>query len=161
MSQPKSDNAMRMTGWIFIALWLFHGLFSYLFFGTKGLAYADTDSPSGISYVQDLHSSGSNDSITIEVGVVFAIAAIGWGILRIKRAFRLIDLAVHGLLLSLQTLLVATIEIGSIVDTLVLDKNHVLMLWVISYSALSVFLAAASWEIWKQTSEMKRMRGNN
>ena len=26
----------------------------------------------------------SNDSITIEVGVVFAIAAIGWGVLRIN-----------------------------------------------------------------------------
>ena len=145
---------MRKTKWIFLVLWLFHGLFSYLFSDTKGLAYADADSPSGISYVQNLQSSGSNDGITIEIGVVFAIVPIGWGVLRLKRAFGLVDLAVHGLFFSLQTLLIATIEIGSIIDTLVLDKNLVLMLWVISYSALSVSLAASFWE-WCKNRRIK------
>jgi hypothetical protein len=117
------------------------GVFSYLFLDTKGLAYADLDSPSKLSYVKDLKSSGNNDNIAIELGAVFAIVAVGWGLLRLKKPLGWIDLAVQGLLLLLQTVYLATIEVGSIIDTLVLDKNLVFWLWTIFYLTLVILLA--------------------
>lgn len=126
---------------LLLMFWILHGVFSYLFFDTSGLVYIDRDSPLGFSYVEDLHSSGGNDNISIETGIVFSIFGALFSILRFGKAFGVIDLGFHGVLLFFQAVLVVTIEVGSIVHTILDAKNIVLLFWMISYLSLcAIFL---------------------
>lgn len=119
-----------------LVLWLVYGVLSYLFTTTKGLAYRDANKSAGISLVRDMQSSGGNDNICIELGIVFACMAFIWGMLRIKTNFKLADIAVYSALLVLQALFILSIEMGSIVDTVLYGRNFVLALWVIIYFML-------------------------
>jgi len=125
-----------VIGRIIIILWLLLAVFSYLFFYTQGLAYSDSDSVSGISYVNELQSSGGDDNICIEIGVAFAIIALLWGFLRYRAQSGLADFTINAVLIGLQMLYILSIEAGSVIDTIVLGKNFILMLWVLTYAAL-------------------------
>lgn len=129
-------QAPRTVGRILLLLWFMHGMFSYLFTTTKGLAYSDADSVTGISYVRELQSSGGDDNICMGLGIVFAGIALFWGVLRLKTRFGVTDFTINTVLIGLQTLFLLTMEMGSVVDTIVLGKNVVLVLWMLTYIAL-------------------------
>ncbi len=134
-------KALRVFRMAILLLWAFHGGLSYLFVHTRGLAYSDADAPGGIAYVRDLHSSGGNDNISIEMGVVFAGLAIAWAAARAKAEFGVADLVANGILLGLQGAYLMAIEVGSLFTTVVLARNVLVGLWAGTFVALWVCLA--------------------
>lgn len=127
--------APRTVVRLILLLWVMHGVLSYLFTHTHGLVYLNADSASGISLVSELESSGGNDNICIEIGVVFAAIAVVWGGLRIKTQFGLADLGVNFVLVGLQALYILSIEVGSVLETVV-SGNSVLTIWLLCYVTL-------------------------
>jgi hypothetical protein len=117
-------------------LWLLLGVLSVLFGATDGLAYSDGGTPPRLSHARELYSSGSDDDVCIQIGVNFALLALVWGGLRRKVRHGVADLIVHALLLGLQMLYLMLIEVGSITETVVLDRNVVLALWMGAYGGL-------------------------
>jgi hypothetical protein len=135
-----SRNISRAST-LFLVLWLVHGVASYLFSNSNGLAYGDLDAVSRIGYVKNLKSTGNNDNIAIEIGVAFAVLGVAWALIRLRKPFRWFDWTAQCVLWLLQTLYLISIEVGSIRDSLIVDRNMVLLLWMTSYSALLIALA--------------------
>lgn len=129
------ESSRRLKTAMF-ALWLLLGLLSYGFGETRGFAYRAGTTE--LAYVNALQSSGGNDGVVIEVGVGLALLALLWGALRIKSHFGRADLVVHGILVGIQAVFLALIEQGSISETVFLDHNLVLALWLSLYLSLLV-----------------------
>ena len=127
------DSAQNLR-LVSLGLWLLFGLLSYSFSETGGLAYSI--GPSELAYVRELESSGSDDGIGIEMGVLCAGAALIWGAFRFRSRFGFADLLLQGVLLTVQAAYLAAIEVGSVFDTVVRDRNVVLALWLVVYFAL-------------------------
>jgi hypothetical protein len=144
-----------------LVLWLCVGATSYAFGRSRGLAYRDADAPSGIGHVRELHSSGGNDDIGIEVGVVLAAVGVLWALVRRGRPFARSDLVAHAVLMSVQILYVLALEVGSIADTVVLDRNVVLALWTVSYAMLFVCLLAGLATLNRSTRRPGTPKENN
>jgi hypothetical protein len=122
-------------------LWVLLGALSYAFSRTEGLAYDGAGLP--LAHVRDLRSSGSEDDLCIEVGVVLAGAALLWGGLRSRRPFGLADVAGHAVLLGVQVAYLVAIEAGSVQLTIVRDRNWVLAAWLATFAALAGGIALA------------------
>lgn len=133
-------QAPRTTRNLVLACWFLVAVFSFLFMTTRGLAYRDGKTPTSISHVSELLSSGGNDDFAIAAGAVFAVVALLWGVVRLKSGFSLTGLAVHASLVIMQAVSMKTIEVGSVFDTVVYDRNIVLALWVLSYAGLCIAL---------------------
>lgn len=103
---------------------------------TAGLAYSDPGIP--ITHVTELQSSGSNDDLCIEMGVVFGLVAVLWGVLRIKRRFGGADVAVNAALVAAQIVYLVAIDAGSISQTIARDRNLVLAAWLVTFEALAI-----------------------
>lgn len=128
---------------VLLVVWVVYGALSEVFTLTRGLAYLDTDRRSGLAYVAELQSSGGNDNICIEIGVVFSVVGALWAVLRRNRGFGLRDFALNVVLVVLQGVYLAAVEMGSVWTTVVQDRNFVLALWVILYGVLVVLPAVA------------------
>lgn len=128
-----------------MVLWAALGVLSYAFgVHTRGLAFPESLAPSGVGYVTDLHSSGANDNVPFGMGAVIALVAVAWGGVRFERAFAALDVGVHAGLLSVQLLLLLSVEAGSMWFTIVSDANLWLALWLVAYAALWVALIAGA-----------------
>jgi hypothetical protein len=130
MSAPSSPVRIAL-----LLLWILLGALSYGFSRTAGLAYDDAGVP--LTHVSELRSSGSNDDLCIEIGLVLAVAALLLGALRIRRPFGLVDVAGNAMLLAVQVVYLLAIEAGSIQQTIVRDRNWVLAAWLATFAALA------------------------
>jgi hypothetical protein len=139
------DRASRRHRWAILLLWGIHGLSSYLFLNTRGLAYRDLDAPSGISFVRDLQSSGSDDGIAIEMGLVFAAVGVLLRAARWSRPPSGTELALHWVLIALQGLFLLSLEMGSLWRTVLVAHNLPLAIWLADLAALTAVIAALCW----------------
>jgi hypothetical protein len=135
------DRLRKSSRWAILILWAIHGVSSYAFSTTRGLAYRDLDSPTGLSYVRELQSSGSNDGIVIEIGVLFAVIGVLVRGARWKRHPSGAELAVHGGLVGFQAAFVATTEVGSAWTTVLLAHDIPLCVWMADVGALAAIVA--------------------
>jgi hypothetical protein len=127
-----------------LVLWSVFGFASFAFSRTRGLAYLDSDSATGLSFVADLKSTGGDDNLCIALGVGVATLALGFHALRLRLPVRRLDLAVHTLLLAVQSLyFVAALEVGSVRATVIEGGNLSLLLWLLVLVALWAWLAIA------------------
>jgi hypothetical protein len=109
---------------------------------TEGLAYSGPGI--SITHVRQLLSSGSNDDLCIEMGVVFGLAAVLWGAPRMRRRFGAADVAVNTALLAAQAAYLFAIEAGSIQQTIARDRNWVLGAWFATFVALAISVGIAA-----------------
>ncbi len=127
---------------VLLLAWIVFGGLSCGFGYTDGLAYSDSGIPS-IAHVSDLQSSGSDDDMCIEMGAVFAVAMVLWTAVRVKRPFGAADIAMNVALIAAQMVYLLAIEAGSIWQTIVLDRNWVLVGWLVTLAALVALVPAA------------------
>ncbi len=132
----------RRTRIVVLVLWVALGALSCGFAFTDGLAYSDPGIP--ITHVRQLQSSGSNDNLCIEMGVVFGLGAVLWGALRIRRRFGGVDVVVNGALVAAQVVYLVAIEAGSIPQTIARDRNWVLGAWFVTFAALVICVGVAA-----------------
>ena len=111
------------------------------FYKTRGLVYG-----SGHSYVwRDIQSTGSNDDVAIGSAVFLffiplLIEIVQWRRHRVRGAW------LFCVAWLLDALLLASMEVGSVWQTIFIDKNSVLATWVVCYfvSAFSFALVQVS-----------------
>jgi hypothetical protein len=115
----------------YVALLISIILLSWSFAWTNGFAYG-ADRAGALLYTKDLTSSGSNDNFSIEIGKVLFLVPL---ILRIafwrRKAGWIEWLVLSGIWLY-EGVLLLTLDSGSIVKTILHDKNIVLQFWIIS-----------------------------
>ena len=98
------------------------------FYKTRGLV-----DRSGSSYVwRDIHSSGSNDDIAIGSAVFLFSIPLVIEILQWRRERVRGDWS-FGVAWLLEALLLVSMEVGSVWQTILTDKNTVLAVWVACY----------------------------
>lgn len=119
----------------FMLAWIPYGLLSFLFGYTHGLAFdcGGVGSAHEVCYVQS-----GNDDVTVIIGAAFSVGATAWGLFRSNVAFGAADFAMYGFLLIAQAVYLGSIESGSIVDTILLDRNAVLAAWMFCYLLLCI-----------------------
>lgn len=115
-----------------------YGILSYLFSYTKGLAFIDSNSAGGIGYVNQLLSTGSDDNLAIEIGIVFAAILFIANIFRVKKQLSRPDSIIVLVVLSIQILYLFSIDAGSLATTIFNDVNIILLLWLTSIATMIV-----------------------
>lgn len=125
-----------------LVLWAAFGALSSAFACTDGLAYPDPPIP--ITHVRELQSSGSNDDLCIEMGVLFGACAVIWGVLRARRRLGGADVAVNAALVAAQVVYLFAIEAGSLQETISRDRNWVLGAWLFTLAALVAWVAVTA-----------------
>lgn len=98
---------------VLLALWAVYGALSEAFALTPGLAYPDADQRSGLAYVNDLESLGSDDNLCIEIGIVISAVGVLWAVVRRNGRFMLRDFAVNFFLVACQAAYLAAMEMGA------------------------------------------------
>ena len=132
----------RRARLIVVILWVVFGSLSCGFAYTEGLAYSDPGIP--ITHVRELQSSGSKDDLCIEMGVVFGLTAVLWGVLRMRRPFGGTDVAANAALVGAQLVYLVAIEAGSIPQTIARDRNVILAAWLVTFAALAISVVVAA-----------------
>lgn len=124
-----------------LVLWALFGLTSFAFTRTRGLSFPEPGT--GPRFVSELHSSGGDDNLCIEVGVVFAALALALHLVRLRTPVHPLELVAHAVLLGVQALYLAAIEQGSVQATVVHARNAALVLWLLALAGLWAWLVAA------------------
>jgi hypothetical protein len=147
-------SSVRMTAsslrLALLLLWALLGALSYGFSRTEGLAYDGGGMP--VAYVRELRSSGIDDDLCIEIGVVLAVVALAWGGLRIRRPFGTLDVAAHGALIAVQVACLMALEAGSIRLTIVRDRSWVLAAWLATLCGLATSAALAAGRVARRSA---------
>ncbi len=126
---------------IHLALLLGMVALSWAFSRTDGLVYG-TDRDGQTLHTSELQSSGSNDNLAIETGMVlFAVPLIFMLLMKPKWSP-----LVTAVCWAAQGLLVLSLDAGSIPKTVFDDRNLVLSAWLASFLALPLVL------IWEYTA---------
>jgi len=124
---------------------------SYLFDETRGLLSAwYLDGELVLEYVNQLYSSGSDDDITIELGIILYIPLIM--VYLITRKITLFSIFVHAVLVTIQSFCFLCIEVGSIFDTIFYGRNYILLLWMLNYFFL-IYLLFKSFFVYERLNK--------
>ena len=130
-------NILSLTYFAFSAGMSF---FSYLFTFTNGLADFSVNAQGQLMknqdlfYIsQDIMSSGHNDNICVEIGLIlFAIPAI-FKLIRIGKTIDSYDYFVFLIPWIIQLFFIYLIEVGSIRITIFYDHNIILAIWTVLF----------------------------
>jgi hypothetical protein len=160
---------MKVARLTILVLWSLLGIFSYLFLvtNTNGLAYPDPSSPTGIGYTLGQSNSGNfgvNDDLCIGFGFLFTFTFIVYTALRLilikllhmKQTRGSVSMIIHVILLIILTLHIKSIQKGSIITTIVVEKNLILLFWIGSYVSLWLVFWVVFWVFfWRLFKEEK------
>lgn len=111
-------------------------LSSYYFNRTDGLLVVGYFGGDEVTYVNTLMSSGSDDDVSIEVGkIIFSIAFVVMIVSRLLRKSGAGVVVLLSMPAILQAIFLMMVEAGSLLDTIFVGKNYVLLIWVVSLIA--------------------------
>lgn len=115
-------------------------ILSYFFWKTNGLLFIWSENSNGVivKYVTDLYSSGSDDNNMIGISIMLYLILIG--IYSFYRKDVLWGVGIHIVTIVLQSVSLLLIESGSIFDTIIYDKNFILLLWLMNFFFLIYLL---------------------
>ena len=85
------------------------------------------------TYVTDQLSTGSDDNIPVELNVIIFIPVILLAIIRFNKPIILFEYLFNNCVCLLQILFLFCIETGSILNTIIYERNISLWTWVISF----------------------------
>lgn len=115
-------------------------LLSWRFARSSGFIY-ESDHAGRLLYRNELLSSGSNDNLHVESGVVLFALPLVLRVALWRRKVGWADWVIFLAAWLYQGFLLISLDAGSVGQTIVLSKNMVLMLWLICYLvALPVFV---------------------
>jgi hypothetical protein len=106
------------------------------FYSTRGLMYVERTGTHTYLWT-DIKSTGSNDDIAIGSAVILFFVPLLIELVQWRRE-RIRGVWIFCVIWFVETLLIASIEVGSILDTIFVDKNSVLAVWIICYIASMV-----------------------
>jgi len=122
----------RLRSVIYIAILLLLILLSFVFSITYGLVYGK-DKAGNLLFTNDLLSSGSNDNLCIQIGVIIFLVPLIFKLARFKKKIQISDCIVFFILWLLQFFFLITIEAGSIIKTILYSYNFALLIWIIIF----------------------------
>ena len=132
-------------------------LFSMLFFllsiffrYTTGLSFLD--SRGYIEYSKNLLSSGNNDNICIEVGVVLIVLPFIYNAMYLFKPFNKIDFFLFFSFISIQLLFLASIEVGDFFTTVYYSGNYVLFFWLLTYIMIILIFLYSTIQLIRRTN---------
>jgi len=115
-------------------------LLSICFHKTKGLLFIwaiQQNKTKIFKYVTELYSSGTSDNLLIGLSSFFYVLLVL--ILLYKKKVTKLSVTILGIAIFIQLFSFMLIDSGSILETIIYDRNYILLCWIINYS-FSIYL---------------------